>query len=104
MKIGGNAVTETVGATAISWTATHVLNTDDTEGQIAIDLVNFKDYAGNDGQARSTTTNGEYVTYDKTRPVLRTVSVASNNTFSSGTLAKSKMSLQLLFQLRMMTT
>ena len=88
MKIGGNAVTETVGATAISWTATHVLNTDDTEGQIAIDLVSFKDYAGNDGQARSTTTNGEYVTYDKTRPVLRTVSVASNNTFSSGTLAK----------------
>mgnify|MGYP006263040833 FL=1 len=28
------------------------------------------------------------MTYDKTRPVLRTVSVASNNTFSSGTLAK----------------
>ena len=88
IKIGGYDVTETVGATAISWSATHVLDADDTEGQIAINLVSFVDYAGNEGAARTTTTNGDYVTYDKTSPVLRTVSVASNNTYSSGTLAK----------------
>ena len=91
MKIGGNAVTETQDGTDKSWTATHTMGALDLEGEIELLLVTFKDYAGNvtvDDLNRTTTSNGGKVTYDKTAPVLRVVSVASDNNYSSGTRAK----------------
>jgi DNA-dependent RNA polymerase auxiliary subunit epsilon len=90
MKISGTAVTEAQDGTDRSWTATHEMVADNDEGQIELSLVSFMDYAGNTGTARTTTTNDVYVTYDQTKPVLRVVSVASDNNYSSGTRARAQ--------------
>ncbi len=88
MKISDTAVTETQDGTDRSWTATHEMVADNDEGQIELNLISFMDYAGNTGTARTTTTNDVYVTYDQTAPVLRVVSVSSDNNYSSQTMAK----------------
>lgn len=64
--IGGLAATVT--GSGSSWSARRTMTTADVEGLVAFTL-NVKDAFGNAATARTTTTNGSSVTFDKTVPV-----------------------------------
>ncbi len=79
-----NAIIEnTVGNT---WQAYYYLTSSDNEGNIDFTL-NYKDLAGNPGAERTSTTNATSVSFDKTLPSFNTVTISSNNTFSSSQAA-----------------
>ncbi|MCW3005154.1 MAG: hypothetical protein JWQ20_4452, partial [Conexibacter sp.] len=77
VTLGGNgtAVTNTGGN---NWTASRTMSNIEPEGVLAISI-SFRDLAGNAGAAVTATTNSSNVTYDKTHPVISSLTIASNN-------------------------
>ena len=89
VTIAGNTavVTRTgiVGATN-TFTATYTMS-DDTDADhhnspIPINISNYFDPAGNEGDEETDTNDGSVVIFDMAKPVLGTVTIASSNTFS----------------------
>ena len=85
-KSGGNPITDTTisynNTTGINtWTAEYTAISD-TNGLVTY-TISYSDLAGN-----GIVTNGSGVTFDKTPPTLSSVSIESNNTNNSTTLAK----------------
>jgi gliding motility-associated-like protein len=68
-----------------NWTASYTLSVTDAESVISFS-VSATDLSGNTGAPITATTNGSAVRFDKTSPLLSTVTIASNN--SNTTLAK----------------
>ncbi|MES2371327.1 MAG: gliding motility-associated C-terminal domain-containing protein [Bacteroidota bacterium] len=74
--IAGHALTPTsLGGN--NWVAVYTMLSSDNEGVIPF-TISFSDLAGNTGTV-SATTNSSSVTFDKTLPLLTSVSIASNN-------------------------
>jgi len=89
VTIAGNTavVTRTgiVGATN-TFTATYTMSDDTDEDHhnspIPINISNYFDPAGNEGDEETDTNDGSVVIFDMAKPVLGTVTIASSNTFS----------------------
>jgi gliding motility-associated-like protein len=64
------------------WTAIYTMTASDAEGSVPFNIA-FSDVAGNAGSTVSSTTNSSSVVFDKTAPILSTVTIASNNTNTS---------------------
>jgi gliding motility-associated-like protein len=62
-----------------NWRASYTMVNGDAEGVIAFS-VSFTDITGNTGVTVTATTNNSAVSFDKTIPLLPTVTIASNNT------------------------
>ena len=84
LTVGGNNVTETaVGGKLDSvWTAEYTMLTGDAEGPVSL-VFDYKDYAGNLGTTKNSTTDDAIITFDKTTPTLSTVTIASNNRYDN---------------------
>jgi gliding motility-associated-like protein len=78
VTIAGHTVTATNG-TGNNWTAAYTMIAADATGIVSFNIA-FNDLAGNAGSAVTATTNSSSVSYDKTNPILSSVSIASNNT------------------------
>lgn len=78
VSIAGHNVTvsNTPGS---SWSIPYTMVASDVEG-IILFSISFSDISGNPGTTVTTTTNNSSLTYDKTVPVLSSVTIASNNT------------------------
>lgn len=83
-NIAGHAVAVVNGG-ANDWTAVYTMTDTDTEGDIAFSLA-FSDLAGNAGTTVTATTDNSAVTFDRTKPTLPVIAIASSN--SNSTLAK----------------
>jgi gliding motility-associated-like protein len=70
--------TATLTGSGGQWTGKYTLTNSDSEGDIPF-VISFKDAAGNNGVAVSSTTDNSKVRFDKTNPALVTVSISSNN-------------------------
>jgi len=83
LTVAGNAVAdETAGGTNAIWTGTYQMQNTDSDGLIGLSL-DYMDYSGNSGTTATTTTDGTQVTFDRTDPTLTTVTLTSNNNYSS---------------------
>ncbi len=83
---GGAPLTGTVTITNTSgfnWTATSTMSSSDTTGAIGFTISNFHDNAGNNGS--SVTSGSGSVSFDKTVPVLSSVTPASSATINNVT-------------------
>lgn len=78
VQIAGHAVTAT-NSSGNNWTAAYTMASTDAEGMVAFNI-GFSDVAGNTGTAVTATTNSSSVVFDKTIPVLNTVTIISSNT------------------------
>lgn len=78
VQIAGHAVTAT-NSSGNNWTVTYTLAGTDAEGTITFSI-GFSDITGNAGTAVTATTNNSSVVFDKTVPVLNTVTITSSNT------------------------
>ena len=78
--------TPVAGGTNQQWTSNYTVPSL-SDGVVALQ-VDFKDYAGNSGTRQVAPISGNVVTYDGTLPTLGTVTLVSNNTYSS---AKAKL-------------
>jgi gliding motility-associated-like protein len=65
-----------------NWTASYTMTNTDTDGNISF-VVSFIDISGNAGTTVTTTTNNSTIRFDKTIPLLSTVTIASNNANSA---------------------
>ncbi len=77
VTIAGHTVTATNGA-GNNWTAVYTMVSGDVSGIVSFNI-SFSDLSGNAGTVVTTTTNSSSVTFDKTAPLLTTVTIASNN-------------------------
>ncbi|MCC5876725.1 MAG: SUMF1/EgtB/PvdO family nonheme iron enzyme [Candidatus Sumerlaeia bacterium] len=77
VTIAGN--TASVSGSGASYTATHVVEESDDEGNVSFSIDGFADAAGNAGIAVSATTDSSSVTIDTTAPTFTTVTIASDN-------------------------
>jgi gliding motility-associated-like protein len=78
VSIAGHTVTAT-NTSGNNWVATYTMVAGDATGTISFNI-SFSDLAANAGTAVSVTTNSSSVVFDKTVPVLSSVSIASNHT------------------------
>ncbi len=76
-NICGNASTLSSDLAKTTWTGTYVMQSSDPEGIIPIEII-FEDLTGNPG-VTVTTTNGSWVKYNSSIPVLNKVTILSNN-------------------------
>ncbi|MDD4989348.1 MAG: Ig-like domain-containing protein, partial [Candidatus Pacebacteria bacterium] len=87
---GGNPVTGSItiaNPSPNSWTATYTTGSSDTAGSIAYSINTFHDNAGNNGDPVTSGTGS--VTFDKTAPVLSSVTPASSATINNVTSSSS---------------
>jgi hypothetical protein len=78
VTIAGHVITA-VNTSSNNWTATYTMVTGDATGTVSFNI-SFSDPAANAGTNVTATTNSSSVAYDKTAPVLASVSIASNHT------------------------
>ncbi len=78
VKIANQAAAVVAGTAANSYTATYTMAASDPEGNVAISIA-FQDVTGNAGTTVTSTTNNSRVVFDRTSPVLASVTIASNN-------------------------
>jgi len=83
VTINGVAVTATETGTPNRWTASKTITEDTPVGSTIPFTINFKDLANNSGTQVTNTTDGSSVTYYPSSPTLSSVSIASNNAYSS---------------------
>ena len=57
-------------------------------------ILSYKDYANNSGELITAPTDGNFITFDKTPPTLDSISISSNNSFTSSTMLKVEILLQ----------
>ena len=84
LTVEGESVTETAvgGKLDSTWTANYAMQSSDTEGPVNL-VFDYKDYAGNSGETKNTTTDGVTITFDKTNPTLSSVGILSNNRYDT---------------------
>lgn len=78
-----------------NWTVERVFTDEDDDGKITFSIF-YKDYAHNEGEIISNTTDGSVVIFDGTSPELDDISLYSNNKFDKSLAVKSD-SIYLLF-------
>ncbi len=78
VTIDGKIATVIGNGAGTTWSGTYVMLNSDMEGNLPISIA-FKDLTGNSGSAVTSTTDGSLVNFDRTTPVLNTVSISSNN-------------------------
>jgi gliding motility-associated-like protein len=84
ISIAGHIVTAT-NTGSNNWTASYTMTGTDAEGTVLFNIA-FSDVNGNAGTTVSATTNSSSVVFDRTAPVLSTVTISTNN--SNTSLAK----------------
>lgn len=77
---GHTVIANSVGGN--NYSASYQLTNTDSEGVVPF-TIQFKDLAGNTGTAVSTTTDAKTVTFDRTAPIVPTLTFTSNNTNNS---------------------
>ncbi|KPJ87378.1 MAG: hypothetical protein AMS17_08715, partial [Spirochaetes bacterium DG_61] len=78
VTIDGNAADSVVSVGGNSYEATRVMQSGDTEGVVGFSI-DFTDAVGNAGAQVSATTDSSSVSFDRTIPLLTSVSISSNN-------------------------
>ena len=85
-KSGGVAITDTsiayANTTGNTWTAKYTADASDTEGNVTFSVA-FQDSSGNVGSPRTTVTDSSTVRFDRTAPILNSVSLSTNNSPST---------------------
>ncbi len=95
-SIGGRAINASGNAQGTSWIAEMVMKTtDNPEGNLAISIT-FSDSTGNAGIPVTATTLGEKVRFDKTKPLLTYISIATNNADTTKAIVGSQATLTFL--------
>lgn len=80
VTIDGEAATEDPDGNNWTWTATKLMDAEDSEGDIDFNI-SFKDLAGNDGVAidKDGITNGTNINYDITSPTINSTALETTN-------------------------
>ena len=84
ITIANQSATIIAGADAENWSATYSMTENESNGPISFEIV-FSDSAGNSGVDVTTITNdadGNNVTFDKSKPVLSSIAIVSDNLYS----------------------
>jgi hypothetical protein len=86
VTIADNTGDVSINGTGKNWTATYTMDADSYDNGVVTFSISYKDLAENAGEDVTAITHGSNVTFDKTPPAAKAISIASNN--STNTLAK----------------
>ncbi|WP_433745114.1 S-layer homology domain-containing protein [Falsibacillus pallidus] len=78
VTIAGHTAGVVQNGDAKHWTATYVMQSTDTDGDVPF-AVYYKDLAGNPGTDAASSTDGSKVIFDGTAPTVETIMMSSNN-------------------------